>query len=170
MGRHGFQPAPREVKLARGETRPSRLGGLVPTPRLVAPTMPTDLHPKARVVWRRILREMPVGVIRAADTDILRAYCESVVLYQQAALKLLAGEPVITGLHGVPVRNPMAIVVRDHRDAMLRLAREIGATPASRTSLQLDHGKSLTDEWESDMDRELGPTPRELRLVAADDG
>ena len=73
MGRRGPAPTPTAVKLARGETRPSRVNYDEPTPRRRPPTMPKDIDPEARKVWRRVLREMSeTGVITAADADLLR--------------------------------------------------------------------------------------------------
>ncbi len=72
--------------MLRGETRPSRLNRHEPMPSSDAPKMPTDMDAEAKIVWRRVLRDMrTTGVIRAADADILRCYCEAVSRYAQAA-------------------------------------------------------------------------------------
>lgn len=169
MGRRGPAPEPREAKIHRGETRPSRLGGIAPTPRSALPIIPRGLHPRAATVWRRILREMPRGVIRAADTDILRAYSEAVALYELAVRELFVAGPTVKGRDGNLVRNPLQQVVREHREAMRLLARELGASPAARVGLQLEVSAGpAAAAWESEIDRDLGPTTRQLRLVAND--
>ena len=79
MGARGPVPAPTRVKLLRGETRPSRLNYAEPIPPSGMPRMPADMDADAKVVWRRVLRDMRhTGVIRAADADVLRCYCEAV--------------------------------------------------------------------------------------------
>ena len=90
MGRRGPAPTPTKVKRLLGETRPSRLNLREPVPSADIPKMPPDMDPDAKVVWRRVIRDMRhTGVIRAADADVLRAYCESVVRYQHAARLLV---------------------------------------------------------------------------------
>jgi P27 family predicted phage terminase small subunit len=168
VGRRGPAPEPREAKIHRGETRPSRLGGLIPTPRQVLPTVPRGLNARAAAIWRRTLREVPRGQIRAADTDLFRAFCEAVALYEES-VGMLFGRPLIKGARGGElVRNPLQVVVREHRHAMVILGRELGLSPAARSGLQLEIGAGPSAAWESDIDRELGPTPRALRLVADD--
>ena len=161
MGRRGPARAPDAAKLRKGETRPSRLNGLEPLPRHAAPRMPKGMDEAARRVWRRIVREMTgSGVIEAADTDILRCYCEAVAAYERDVPLLMRGGPVITGSRGRElVRNPMHQIVRDDRDAIRLLARELGLSPAARASLRVSPGVESPD-----IDAVLGPPPR-LRVV-----
>ena len=82
MGRRGPAPTPTKVKMLRGETRPSRLNLREPMPSPDVPKMPADMDADAKAVWRRVLRDMRhTGVIRAADADVLRCYCEAVSGY-----------------------------------------------------------------------------------------
>ena len=100
------------------------------------------------------------GVIEAADTDILRCYCEAVAAYERDVPLLMRGGPVITGSRGRElVRNPMHQIVRDDRDAIRLLARELGLSPAARASLRVAPGAEAPD-----IDAVLGPPPR-LRVV-----
>jgi P27 family predicted phage terminase small subunit len=114
-----------------------------------------------RRVWRRVLREMRgSAVILAADADILRCYCEAVAAYERDVPLLMRAGPLITGARGRElVRNPLHQIVRDDRDAIRLLARELGLSPAARASLQLMPGAEAPD-----IDAELGPPPR-LRVV-----
>jgi P27 family predicted phage terminase small subunit len=161
MGRRGPAREPDAAKLRKGETRPSRLNGLEPLPRHRTPTMPKGMDDTARRVWRRVLRETRgAGIILAADTDVLRCYCEAVAAYERDVPLLMKAGPVITGSRGRElVRNPMHQIVRDDRDAIRLLARELGLSPAARAGLQLLPGAEAPD-----IDAELGPPPR-LRVV-----
>ena len=86
MGRRGPGADPTKVKRLRGETRPSRLNPHEPMPSADVPRLPADIDPEAKAVWRRVLRDMRhTGVIRAADADVLRCYCEAVSRYAAAA-------------------------------------------------------------------------------------
>ncbi len=58
MGRRGPPKTPTGVKLAQGETRPSRVNFLEPAPQRTAPIMPRDMDDRAKAVWQRVLAEM----------------------------------------------------------------------------------------------------------------
>ena len=137
MGSRGPAPTPTALRLLRGETRPSRLNRAEPTPRSRRPTMPPDLSVAATRVWRRVLREYGAsGVITAADADVLRAYCEAVARYVDAARTLEASGPLIRGARGGElVKNPLHQIVRDNALLLRAFARELGLTPSARTGL-----------------------------------
>ena len=139
MGRRGPQPEPTAAKLARGVTAPSRVNYDAPQPRQRAPRAPADMTDAAKAVWRHVLREMPEGVILAADEYALRAYCEAVVRYQVAQRVAQASAPLLQTRQGV-VKNPIAQVVRDADDAHRAWARELGLTPAARAGMRVDAG------------------------------
>jgi P27 family predicted phage terminase small subunit len=159
MGRRGPAPEPLEAKLARGETRPSRLNVLAPKPSLRPPVMPRDMTVEAKVVWRRVMREQASGLIRAVDTDLLRAYCEAVARYE-GAMRLYTA-PLLT-TRGSVVKNPLHQIVRDDTDTMRLLARELGIGPAARAGLQIEaFGHAGPDSIEA----EIGPPPRQRFAV-----
>jgi phage terminase small subunit len=72
---------------------------------------------------------------------------------------MLASSAPLLNDRGHLTKNPIHQVVRDDSDLVLRLARELGLSPAARASLQLMPGAELPD-----IDAELGPPPR-LRVV-----
>jgi hypothetical protein len=79
MGRRGPARTPDAIKLARGETRPSRLNGLEPLPRQGRmPAMPGDMDDEAKKAWRLVMRELRgAGVITGADAFVLRLFCDA---------------------------------------------------------------------------------------------
>ena len=120
----GPAPTPPGLLLAAGETRPSRINREAPQPT-GAPRVPRGLGRAERIVWRRVVASMPVGVVTTVDEDLLRAYCEAVILYRQAFRELVGGGILVQiredrGL----VENPAAQLVRDSRDAIRLLGRE----------------------------------------------
>jgi len=160
VGRRGPSPLPTKVKLLRGETRPSRLNFHEPMPSADIPKMPAYMADEAKVVWRRVLRDMRhTGVIRAADTDVLRAYCESVARYQYAGQLLAQSGPLVRGQRGELVKNPLHQVVRDNADGLRQFARELGLSPSARVGLRID-----PEHAGDSFDPDLGP-PRRLRVV-----
>jgi P27 family predicted phage terminase small subunit len=154
VGRHGPAREPNAAKLARGETRPSRLNGTEPLPRHSAPVMPSDMDDGAKAVWKHVMAEMRgSGIIAGADRDILRAYCEVVSSYQRHVSLLAQTGPLVKGARGKDlVRSPMHQIVRDDRDQMRLLARELGLSPAARANLSMQTGADLPD-----IDALLGP-------------
>jgi len=136
MGQRGPGRKPTELKILQGERRPSRVNLSKPTPR-DRPRMPADLSPAARSVWRRQMRAMgPTGVITAADRDCLRAYCEAVVRYEEAARLLAASSPLIQGARsGDLIKNPLHQIVRDNAMLIRLFARELGFLPSAREAL-----------------------------------
>lgn len=124
--------------MLRGETRPSRVNHREPKPRANGPIKPSDLDAEAEEVWDRVVTEYGhTGVITAADTDALRAYCEAVARYRQAAGLLRQSGPLIKSKRsGEFVKNPLHQITRDNADLMRQYARELGLTPSARTGLQ----------------------------------
>lgn len=111
--------------------------------------MPDDLDPAAAAVWRRVMGEIgATGVIRGADADIFRLYCESVVRYSHAEALLRRSGPLVVDRHhgGAPVKNPLHQIVRDNALLVRQLAGELGLSPAARVGLrdESDAGRGST--------------------------
>lgn len=136
MGRRGPAPKPTALKLRDGETRPSRINAEEPIPAQEPPKPPDDMTKEAKRVWRHVLKVMPTGVIVSADRDILRLYCDVVSEYSKhlAILDL----PIRQNSRGDWVVHPLHRVVRDEREQIRLLARELGLTPAARANLRMD--------------------------------
>ena len=77
------------------------------------------------------------GVIRAADADVLRCYCEAVGRYAQAA-RLYASRAPIASRDGNLVKNPLHQVARDNADEIRQFARELGLSPSARVGLRIE--------------------------------
>ncbi len=162
MGRRGPAKTPTGVKLAQGETRPSRVDFLEPAPRRALPVMPADMDAGAKAVWKRVMAEMATAeVIYAADADVLRCYCEAVSQYQTAMRMLVSSSPLVRGARsGDLIKNPLHQIVRDSRDAVRLFARELGLSPSARAGLNVQISGTG-----GDMAAEIGLPPR-LRVVA----
>lgn len=137
MGKRGPAPMPTQLKVLHGETRASRLKPNAPKPVARLPLKPADMDARASEVWDRQVEAMAAtGVLTAVDGDALRAYCEAVSRYEQAA-KLLAGTgPLVQGARsGELVKNPLHQVARDNAVLLRLFARELGFVPAGREGI-----------------------------------
>ena len=160
LGRRGPAPTPTKVKILRGETRPSRVNYREPLPSANTPTMPTDMDPEAKAVWRAVMGSMgKTGVIRQPDAHILRCYCEAVSRYAQAA-RLYAGSGPLVRHAGSLVKNPLHQVVRDDGEQIRLFARELGLSPSARAGLRVEPEYNF-----GSIDPDLGLPPR-LRAIA----
>jgi P27 family predicted phage terminase small subunit len=161
MGRHGPAPEPVAAKLARGETRPSRVNFESPIPTSGLPPMPGDMSEVAKRVWRRVVQQMPPGVITGADYDLLRVYCEAVARYKQAMKSYYKTGPLIRARRDSSqvVKNPLGQVVRDTAEQIRLVGRELGLSPAARAGMRIDMG-----ELRDDVNTTIGLPPR-LRVV-----
>ena len=122
--------------------------------------MPADMDPDAKVVWRRVLRDMRhTGVIRSADADVLRCYCEAVSRYAAAARLYAQTGPLVRGATANLVKNPLHQVARDNADEVRQFARELGLSPSARVGLRIEPSAPL-DALTAD----IGLPPR-LRVV-----
>jgi P27 family predicted phage terminase small subunit len=130
---------PTKLRVLRGESRPSQINRHEPEPLPGGPIAPDDLSPEAKAVWERVLREVgQTGVIRGADADVYRMYCEAVVRYRQAEGLLRQTGPLVVDRHhgGAAVRSPLHQIVRDNAVLVRALAGELGLTPAARVGLR----------------------------------
>lgn len=149
--------APAAAKLRRGITRPSRVNLAEPVAKLTRPEPPDDLDDVARAVWLDTLDEAPPGMIVKLDAPLLRAYCEAFSRYLQAQKLYAVSGALIrsTRRSGEIVRNPVGYVIARESEQLVRLARELGLSPAARAGLRvtiLDRRDDISDV--------LGPPPR----------
>jgi P27 family predicted phage terminase small subunit len=144
MGRRGPRPAPTELKLLRGERRPSRVNYRAPKPLRTLPAKPADLAPGAEPVWDLVTGELgPTGVLTALDGLVLRILAEAAARYQASATALAASGPLIRGARqGELIKNPLHQIVRDNATLVLMVARELGATPSARAGLRAPTAES----------------------------
>jgi len=106
------------MKLLHGD-RKDRINPAEPHPDPTEPQPPRELSARAKRVWLRVLAAYRgTGVITMAETDTLRVYSEAMARYE-TAMKSHASNREI---------NDLATTV-------LRYARDLGLTPASRSSI-----------------------------------
>ena len=134
MGARGPAPKPLALKILNGSAAhdPQRVNKNPAQPAQIGPVMPAGLSPRAQVLWHETLAFQAPGIILAAHGPTLRAYCEAVARYEEAAVLLAKSGPVVRAEGRREfVKNPLGTVVRGEADLVRVYARELGLTPSS---------------------------------------
>jgi phage terminase small subunit len=88
---------------------------------------PRDLDPSSREIWTRLTATCRADHFRAADTELLRCYCENAVLAQEAFREMQA--------HGRIVDNkpsPWLMLLEKSTRALASLAPRLRLGPSAR--------------------------------------
>jgi P27 family predicted phage terminase small subunit len=141
-GRNGPVPAPRAVKVLRGD-RPSRISTDEPQPLSGDVARPVELSPAAAEVWAAVVPHLSyMGVLAPADAPSLAQYCEAVVRAARVSREAAGAPPLIEGAEGHLVRNPLYALARDASSELRMWAREFGLTPSARSGIHITHHKA----------------------------
>ena len=136
MSRPGPKPVPTHLRILRGETRPSRLNAREPLPRPQLPKPASWLSKEAKAEWRRIVKELPAGVLTAADRQCLTVACQAWDRWVQAT-KLVNTFGIMTrGDRGLVKANYIQIA-RDAEATLTRCWAALGLSPADRSRIEL---------------------------------
>lgn len=84
--------------------------------------------------WRRVVAEMQrAGTYSEDCRDLVEAYCFQYVRWRNAEVTVAKDGAIVAAPNsGVPMHSPHLAVANGAFDRMLRLAAELGLTPASR--------------------------------------
>lgn len=136
MGKRGPQPKPQELKQLEGNPGKRRTNKNAPKADGV-PDCPEHLGEYARIVWERIARSMPPQLYKAADTDLLAAYCEAADLHKRAIEAVREQGEVSVGESGAPYQNPWVSIQNKQAQLLASLGSRLGLDPATRSSINM---------------------------------
>ena len=155
MGSRGPTPTPTPIKLDRGSWRGVSESKKCVTAQTGKPRCPAWLDPKAKQAWKAIIPELEkLGVIATCDGKALALLCEAFAEWKNAKEKVSKMGEVIPiknpdGSLKYLQQNPYVSIARKSGSDLLRLLREFGLTPASRTRIEIatqnDQDESTTD-------------------------
>ena len=141
MGRRGPQPTPTAVLAARGSWRAAARKG-EPQPKVCVPKPPTWLSDDGRRFWREIAGMLAeLGVMTEADKYPLALLVDALAQYLAAREsvttdgKLDPEKATWTTDNGAVCQHPCVGIMNKAWDRVLKLSREFGMTPASRTGI-----------------------------------
>lgn len=136
MGKRGPQPKPQELKHLEGNPGKRRVNKRAPKAS-GAPDCPEHLGEYARVVWQRVAQSMPLQLYKAADTDLLAAYCEAADLHKRAVEAVREQGEVTAGESGAPYQNPWVSIQNKQAQLLASLGSRLGLDPATRSSINM---------------------------------
>ncbi len=163
----GRKPVPTEVRLKRGETPeapPIVVGGRI------APRMPLGLNAYQKTAWRTVVADLSkANLLDHADAAVIEAFAVFWGRARQARAMVNREGLLSKSAHG-GAHAAVGIEERSFREVR-QLADQLPLSPWGRARLGLHLGitPSVGVGADEDLARELGPSPRQLHLVAAGD-
>lgn len=155
----GPKRKPTVLKKLDGDIHKERWTKNEPQPKEGIPTCPAHLTGPSRTEWRRITKELSeLGLLTNIDRAALAAYCSAYGRWVKAERAISRIEDKFkdvpnagNGLayqtsNGNWVVQPLVSVANKALEMMHKFLTEFGMTPASRSRIDLDKGKSKEDE------------------------
>jgi P27 family predicted phage terminase small subunit len=136
MGKRGPQPKPQEIKRLEGNPGKRRTNNSAPEPEGV-PTCPAHLGSYGKAVWKRIAKSMPPKLYKAADRELLAAYCQAADLHKRAVEAIRTEGEVSFGESGAPYQNPWVSIQNKQAQLLASLGSRLGLDPAARSSINM---------------------------------
>lgn len=139
MGRRGPAATPTAVKVMRGNPGKRKLNDAEPKPDAAMPHAPGHLTKAARDEWRRVARRLHnAGVLTYVDRGILAAYCQAYGRWVEAEVEIERRGAVMETPSGYMQQSPWVSMANKSMEQMIRAARELGLTPASRSAIKVE--------------------------------
>lgn len=164
----GRKPVSTEVRIRRGETPkrpPLVVGGRE------APPMPHGLNGRAQTAWRQIIKDLSAAkLLDRSDAIVIESLCVAVGRAREARAIVNRDGLWHVNSQGRVAHPMIAIELSQWREAR-QLADRLPLSPWGRARLGLALGTQPAAAGagaEADLERELGPSPRQLHLVAND--
>lgn len=147
MGERGPAKKPAATHKRNGTFREDRHGGAQLPVKLPAP--PRDMTKEAKKHWRAIGKQLErAGYVSEIDSVALRGLCEFFERYLQA--KSHIDEHGLTVTHYFKdgqkeVANPSVAIAKESWGEVVKLLKQFGMTPSSRTGLPVAESAAADD-------------------------
>lgn len=97
---------------------------------------PKDFNAAQKAIWRVAVEFAPFNTITATDRWALRNWCVAASLHAWATKEMFKkGSELISDSTGGERPNPLIVILNKQAEVMLKHAKELGFTPASRSSI-----------------------------------
>lgn len=125
--------------------------------------VPTDLSLEGKKYWKLIVKNAPLGLLRACDAQALKRYVVGLCIYNNAADDLEKSNSIIRSKNGTPIHNPHLGILNRQTDILLKLESEFGFTPSARARLGFIDHDVIFDDDEEDYFSSRKPVPAHLK-------
>jgi P27 family predicted phage terminase small subunit len=143
MGLRGPAPKPRALKELEGNPSKRPLNPREPKPAVKRPRCPAYLDNSAKREWRRLVPILErMRVLTEADEIALANLCQQYAMLQEAQIKLRKTGLLIKTRSGYIQQSPLVGIISVTVDQVIKLSREFGLTPSSRTRIQVEPAES----------------------------
>ena len=133
---------PRSLKILKGETRPSRIGGHEPAPAPIRPDCPAFLNEAAAALWEELAPTLDdLGVLTIVDASVLAEYCTAYEEAQRLDVYLNEHGLTFTSTNGYIGQRPEVSIRNKSWDRCRRAGAELGIGAASRGRIDLPPAK-----------------------------
>jgi P27 family predicted phage terminase small subunit len=95
---------------------------------------PADLSADQKRLWDHAVAHAPRGVLKATDKTVLRAWCVTVDMHDKTAKALSQQSLIVASPSGRKI-NPLFRIWSEAASKLLKIAAELGFSPASRPRL-----------------------------------
>jgi len=118
--------------------------------------MPDHIPDAAKPMWDRIIGELLERGVKDLDFDLAGVLVVALLRHRQACLQL--EDLLVVDDKGRITANPLLKIERDQANTIMRVATELGLTPAARLRLGLMQlaGQSILAGLNQDLDRRIG--------------
>ncbi len=143
----GQKPAPRNLKIVRGNPAKRPMNEQEPQPEVKVPEPPEFLDEFAKRQFRATAVQLAaLGIMTEIDRDALAIYAQAFSTWRNAVLKCGETGVVRTTTAGNIIQHPYFGIANKASEQMRKMLAEFGMTPSSRTRIKIDGGEG--DGWE----------------------
>lgn len=150
MGKRGPAPQPTKLRIVRGNPSKRPLNEDEADPPKEMPECPDFIEGVGRDEWDRISIQLhDIGLLTKIDRSALAAYCASYQRWSQAEEMIRKTGTMIKSPNGYPQISPAVSIANKSMEQMMRVAKEFGMTPSSRSGIAADNKVAESDTSEA---------------------
>jgi P27 family predicted phage terminase small subunit len=144
----GPAPKPTALKIAEGNPGKRKLNSAEPRPTGVA-EIPPGLPAEARREWKLYAPQFAkLGLLTELDAPAFAMLCQAWASWKKH-LRLAQKQGNIINVNGQKIPNPHLIRADKEAAKLSKLLAEFGATPASRSRIQIDNPEAEGESLDS---------------------
>lgn len=134
----GRKPTPTHLKLLEGNPGKRAINKAEPQPVGNLHDAPEWLTDEQKANWTYAIANAPAGLLKRLDRAMLTMWVIAEDTHRDAAVRLQKAGSVVRTRNGEAAQNPYLSIVNRQAAVMVKLASEMGFSPASRTRIQLE--------------------------------